>query len=106
MSHGWAFEGDDEQDATPCPVPILFTAPVTAEKDAAVEGGHAVSSMALLHADDPMKEKEDTTGMDFTVPDLGLKNEVGKARGGEDTVREASPHGNKVVLEEAGDMLP
>lgn len=97
MSHGWAFEGDGEQDATPCPVPILLAAPMPAEKDAAVKEEHAVSSMALLHADDPMKEKEDTIGVDLTVPDLGLKDEVGRARAGEVTVREAPPHGDKVV---------
>ena len=106
MSHGWAFEGNDERDANPCPMPILLSAPVPAEKEAAVEGGHAVSSMALLHADNHMKEKEDTTGMDSTVPDLGLNDEVRKAHAGEDTVREASPYGDKVVLEKAADMLP
>lgn len=101
MSHGWAFEGDDEQDATPCPVPILLTVPTPADKDAAVEEERAVSSMALLHADDPMKEKEDVTGMDSPVLDLSVRDEVGKARPGEDTVREAPPHGDKVA-----DSLP
>ena len=75
MSHGWAYEGDDKQSAAPSAAPT--PAPVPIDKDAvvaaAVEEEDAVSSMVLLHDDDPIKEAT-ATGTDLTAldPDVCL----------------------------------
>jgi len=66
MSHGWAYEGDDKQSAAPSAAPT--PAPLPIDKDAvvaaAVEEEDAVSSMVLLHDDDPIKEATATgTGL-------------------------------------------
>jgi hypothetical protein len=124
MSHGWAFEGDSQQNEPPCHVPVPALLP--ADKNAVVNE----KEKNVTNTDVPLIHERSTASSTVRMPDikdeqhriqppmshgwanegpaggivplLSFKDEVGQARAREDTVQEPPPHKD----ETAADMLP